>query len=59
MPCPCKCARCESVGEFEMYFMRWDWDVSGYFAMCEECVENYALYVVEEAEDTAEGEDEE
>lgn len=55
----CKCARCESVGEFEMYYMRWDWDVCGYFNMCEECLENYAQYIVEEADDTAEDEDEE
>jgi hypothetical protein len=39
--------------------MRWDWDVCGYFNMCDECIEIYIQYVVEEAEDTAEDEDEE
>jgi hypothetical protein len=48
MPCH-RC--CSTACALRTYFLRWSHDVSGYFALCDNCVEDYLIYVVEEDED--------
>lgn len=51
------CSRCNTASaNLTTYFLRWAHDVFGYFAMCDNCVENYQEYIVEDDESDEEDE---